>query len=297
MSSACQDLGGLAGGGSSGTPDGGKVKGDGGSLDGSVEDGGVTPSAARCTRDKPFGAPELVTQFDPTADFVKDAIQSKDQLEVFYLRYAGNGNWDLRHGRRAKVGDAWSAPVSEAITPTPDGTITLTAGDLKLYFWTIDSDYRVSRPSTGDAFGVPVKYDVTSAPAAFFVQSDDTAYFSEYAEGGADRFIKRATVNSSGFSLTSTTVPNIHVAKAYDSRPVLNTSETAMYFASNRPGGKGLDDIWVARRASKQVEFDQPLIVLELSTDEPDAVTWVSDDECEVYLNRASHVYTARRPL
>src|SRR5438128_2198886 len=85
----CQDLGGLAGGPNAG--DGGKTKtdGSGGGSEGGVPTEGGTVVGDRCNRDKPFGAPELVTTFDPTSDYVKDAIQSRDQLEGFYLRYAG----------------------------------------------------------------------------------------------------------------------------------------------------------------------------------------------------------------
>ena len=89
---------------------------------------------------------------------------------------------------------------------------------------------------------------------------------------------------------------NIHIPGVSDQRPVLNASETTMYFASNRPGGRGLDDVWVARRASKQDEFGPGTHVRELSTPDPDYVTWVSDDDCVIMLDRASHVYTAKRP-
>lgn len=87
----------------------------------------------------------------------------------------------------------------------------------------------------------------------------------------------------------------MHQATFSDERPILNTTETALYFSSNRPGGKGLADIWVSRRQSKQGEFGAPVHVPELSTEEPDQITWVSDDECRVFLDRASHVYLARR--
>lgn len=296
---ACVDLGGLAGArgededaGIAGRKDSGAPRTDGGG------DAQVVEGAARCDPSKPFGAPELVTLFDPTADFVKGAILSHDELEAFYLRYAGSGNWDLRHARRAKRSDAFAAVETMNVTPSPDGFLSLTAAGLKLYFWTLENNFRAKRAGTNEAFGTPVKYDVASGPMTFFVDADDTAYFAKtQADAGFEKLIVRATVNSGGFSTVSTVLPNIHVAGALDDRPVLNTSETAMYFASNRAGGKGLADVWVSRRASKQVELGLPVHVPELSTDEPDAVTWVSNDECEVFLDRASHVYRASRPL
>jgi len=295
---ACTDLSGLAG--SQDGVDAGKTPRDAGSsADTSTSlDSGAAPLGPRCDSTKAFEPPELVTAFDPTAEYVKDAVRSRDELEVFYLRYQGSGNWDLRHARRATREADWGTPVTEGIAPTPDGTLSLTAGDLRLYFWTIGANYRTTRATREQPFAMPAQFDVASGPQAFFVAADDTAYFAKLeGDAGFERFIKRASVNSSGFSLSSTTVPNIHVTSGVtsDSHPVLDTSETVMYFASNRPGGKGLDDIWVTRRPSKQTEFGAPTHVPELSTDEPDAVTWVAEDECELYLFRASHVYIARR--
>lgn len=271
--------------------DGGTTKNDGGGVTDAP-----TPIEVRCDPSKPFGAPSLVTGFDATADYVKSAVLTPDELEVYYLRYQGSGNWDLRHARRAKPEDAWPSPETIPLTPSPDGFLSLTAGGLKLYFWTLESNYRSTRPSVGSVFGTPAKYDVASAPWAFFVDADDTAYFAKIEEGGAERTIRKASANTSGFSSTSQVVPNIHVAGASDNYPVLNRSETVIYFASNRAGGKGLADVWVARRKDKLADFGTPSHVPELSSDEPDQVTWVSDDDCELLLDRANHVYVARRP-
>jgi hypothetical protein len=187
------------------------------------------------------------------------------------------------------------------MSPPPDGYLSLSANGLKLYFWTIDWNYRATRASTSATFGTPSSFDVKSAPAPFVVAADDTAYFSVYQPvggGGApqDKVIKKGALRTSGFSSIASQVPNVHTAGSYDNDPVLDVSERVLYFASNRPGGKGLADVWVARRASKQLDFGAPLHVPELSTDLPDQVTWVSADECEVFLDRSSHIYRARRP-
>lgn len=300
IASACTSLDGLAGGEEPALDDGGKpAKDAGGRSDGGIpaDSGPITPGS-RCDAAKPFEAPVLVTEFDPQADFVKGAVMSNDELEAFYLRYdSAKSDWILRHARRSSADAAWDAITDETIAPTPDAYLSLTAGGLKLYFWTIESNYKTTRASTADAFGTPAKFDVASGPGAHIVDADDTAYFSRY-EGDAAIVsrIRRGTVTSYGFSTGSTYVPNVWVDGANDSRPVLNRSETAMYFSSNRPGGRGLADVWVSHRPTKQDEFGPGIHVRELSTDEFDAVTWVSDDECVVLLDRASHVYRARRP-
>lgn len=293
---ACSSTAGLStgeDGDDSGTrpKDSGAPKNDGGGPTDAPQ-----PIEVRCDPTKPFGAPAVVTNFDVGTDYVKGAVLTPDELEVYYLQYKGSGNWDLRHARRATKSAAWASSETFPLTPSPDGFLSLTAGGLKLYYWTIDSNYRTSRTSLGSVFGTPAKYDVAGGPWAFFVDADDTAYFAKLEEGGAERTIRKASANTSGFSLTSTVVPNLHVQGASDQYPVLNQSETVIYFSSNRAGGKGLADVWVARRNDKLSDFGTPKHVPEVSTDEPDQVTWVSDDDCEIFLDRANHIYLAKRP-
>lgn len=261
--------------------------------------GGPIEPGGRCDPLKPFGAPVLVTELDPEASVTKSAVLAPGELEVFYLRYTSQaGVWDLRHARRASKDAAWDAPVTDPLTPGAQGFLSLTAAGKKLYFWTTTENYRSVRSSTADKFGTPTTYNTpeSTPPWTFIVEADDTAYYGKLAEGGSERFIMRASFDSFGFA-SSKAVPNVHVTGSSDNRPILNASETAMYFASNRPGGRGLDDVWVARRATKQDEFGPGIHVRELSTDDPDYVTWASDDDCVVMLDRASHIYVAQRPL
>jgi hypothetical protein len=295
---ACADTSNLSGGDTLPTDAAPPKPKDSGSTPIDGDGGPIVLPTGRCDPLKPFGAPTLVTELDPEATATKSAVLSLDELEVFYLRYTGAqaGVWDLRHARRATTDAAWEAPATDALTPGPQGFLSLTAAGKKLYFWTINQNYRSGRASTASAFGTPATYSSPTAPWTFVVEADDTAYFAKYAEGGTERFIHRAPFDSNGYN-ASQAVPNIHVTGASDSRAVLNASETALYFASNRPGGRGLDDVWVARRTSKQDELGPGTHVRELSTPDPDYVTWVSDDDCVVMLDRASHVYTARRAL
>jgi hypothetical protein len=296
---ACTDTSNLTGGEDLPTRDAGDTKPkDSGGGTGIDDDGGPITPGGRCDPAKPFDAPTLVTDFDPEAQTTKSAVLSTDELEVFYLRYTGMqaGVWDLRHARRATKDAAWGPASTDPMNPGPAGFLALTAAGRKLYFWNLNQNYRAGRASTSVNFGAPVTYSSPSgAPWSFIVDADDTVYYARYAEGGSERFIVRAPFDSNGYS-GGTDVPNVHVAGYGDNRPVLNKSETVMYFGSNRPGGKGLDDVWVARRTTKQDEFGPGIHVRELATADPDYVTWVSDDDCIVYLDRASHIYIAKRP-
>lgn len=293
----CEDTSNLTGGTSLDTRDADAPNPkDSGGTPIDPDGGGPIVPGGRCDATKPFEAPVLVTDFDPEASTTKSAVLSPDELEVFYLRYEASA-WTLRHARRSTKDAPWGTPATDAITPAPNGFLALTASGKKLYYWTLGQNYRAGRASTTSTFGAPTAYTSPDTAWTFVVESDDTAYFAKLAEGGGERFIYRAPIDSNGYTLSQAKqVDNVHIPGVSDQRPVLNAGETIMYFGSNRSGGRGLDDVWVARRASKQAEFGPGTHVRELSTADPDYVTWVSDDDCVVMLDRASHVYTAKRP-
>jgi len=296
---ACTDTTGLTGTGDElPTSDGGtKTKDSGGLPD--PGDGGDPNAGKRCDVTKAFAPPELVTEFDAQSDFVKGAILSKNEREVFFLRYDTMASeWILRRATRASSDVAFAPATDIAVMPTPDGFLSLTAGGLKLYFWTTTNIYKTTRASVDATFGTPSTWDVPGGPAPFVVDSDDVAYFSRF-EGDATlvRRILRGRITGTGFGSVISYVPNIWVDGAQDQNPILNASETALYFSSTRAGTIGLADIWVAHRPTKADEFGAAIHVRELSTDAPDTLTWISDDECVAYLDRASHVYVAKRPL
>jgi hypothetical protein len=296
VAAACADTNNLSGGIDLSDAGPGKPR-DAGTTPFGDGGGPIVPSG-RCDPQKPFGAPAPVTELDAEANFTKSAVLSPDELEVFFLRYTGNGGeWDLRHARRTTKDDPWGGPVTDPMSPGAQGFLSLTAAGKKLYFWNGAHPYRATRSSTLEAFGSPPgEFDVANGPWPFVVAADDVGYCYKFGDGDLEKFIHRGSINGTIYSLATTPVPNIHVAGYSDNRPVLNESETALYFGSNRPGGQGLDDVWVARRASKQEEFGPAVIVRELSSDEPDYVTWIADDDCVAYLDHASHIYAAKRP-
>ncbi len=299
---ACEGTDGLAGADPepAGDGGGGGKRDAGGQPDGGAGlDGGLTPDTKRCDPLEPFGPPELQTDLEPTADMIRSAVLSPDELEIHYLRYTGAGSvWELRRATRPNQDARWAnATTIEGLAPVAG--MSLSAGGLKIHYWTVDSNFVASRATVDDHFANPKHFWLPNKPQVFDVAADDAGYLAAYVgDATTDKAIMRAamTTNAGGL-LTPVEVPNIHVRGAIDSQPVTNTDETALYFSSNRAGGKGLADIWVARRATKLEPFGVPVHVPELSTDTFDAVSWVSDDDCEILIERASHIYRSKRPL
>jgi hypothetical protein len=254
------------------------------------------PAGPRCDPTKPFGEPVLMTEFDGQAN-THSAVMTEDELEVVYWKGA-----ELRHGRRVAPNDSakWQF-TTEPMDPQADFSVSIAAGGLKLYYWRLDgTGQRVmvaTRAALGDVFGLPRFVPAPSNRPVFVVASDDVAYYAQITDGAVDHTIRKANVTGNGVGL-GIEVPNIHLPNSYDNFPITNASETALYFNSTRMTGTTLGgtDIWVSRRANKKAEWGVAEHVPELSSPQADVITWVSNDDCEALIDRASHIFRARRP-
>jgi Tol biopolymer transport system component len=79
--------------------------------------------------------------------------------------------------------------------------------------------------------------------------------------------------------------------------------DLTIYFASNRPGGAGYEDIWMATRPSIADPFSAPRNVTELNTTSSDRPSFVTRDGCTLYYTTGEGaggapflVYVATRP-
>jgi Tol biopolymer transport system component len=85
--------------------------------------------------------------------------------------------------------------------------------------------------------------------------------------------------------------------------PVPSADDLTIFMSSDRIGGQGSQDIWIARRASVNDPFGAPANVSELNTANNDQPGWLSPDGCRLYFNSdrpggfgASDLYVAERP-
>jgi hypothetical protein len=63
-----------------------------------------------------------------------------------------------------------------------------------------------------------------------------------------------------------------------DDDPTLPADMLELYFASRRPGGAGIDDIWVSRRETTDHPWDMPVPVTELNTEDRENTPEISLD-------------------
>lgn len=75
-----------------------------------------------------------------------------------------------------------------------------------------------------------------------------------------------------------------------DGCPIQSPDGLSLYMASNRPGGKGGLDIWVATRASERDPWGAPVNL-------PDPINSVSDDFCPTPINGKGLLFVSRRVI
>jgi hypothetical protein len=74
------------------------------------------------------------------------------------------------------------------------------------------------------------------------------------------------TLDALGAFTTPSLLTNVSLAGVADDDPELTPDLLELYFSSDRPGGPGGSDVWVARRASASDPFGTPTVVTELSS-------------------------------
>ena len=90
---------------------------------------------------------------------------------------------------------------------------------------------------------------------------------------------------------------------ANDWQPQISGDGLTVVFASDRDGGKGGFDLWMAKRANATAPFSTPTALGELNTNAADFAGWLSADGCRIWFssNRVdaggnSSLYYAERP-
>jgi hypothetical protein len=268
----------------------------GGSGDAASEDAPSVPSesgqdadaaAPRCDREKPFGLPAAL----PYGTFGRP---SPDELTLYFSRNttAGPLAYDIFYATR----NVTSAPFSpeatvpgDVNTPSFEARPSVTEDQLSLYYTYIPPDggaggvASATRASTGAAWIarglVGGLFSDAGEDTPYVLPDHHAIYFTSSRSGAGD--IYRAVRNGTMFG------PPEEVAAVNtpmsEGAAVVTPDELAIYLSvSNGVGAP--PDIYVARRTTTADPFGPRRPVVELNTADVDIPTWVSADECVLYL-------------
>ena len=150
---------------------------------------------------------------------------SADGLEM-YIDKPTNGNpwsnsWDIFVSTRATPNDSWSVPVN---------------------------------------LGYPVNSNKLDGYAC--LSSDGlTLYFAGHRPGGygaQDIWVTTRPYKGAHWAIPENLGPTINTS-SYDSTPWITPDGLVLYFSSDRPGGSGNDDLWVAKRPTTEDNWGNPV--------------------------------------
>jgi hypothetical protein len=269
----------------------------------------------RCDKDAAFGAPTPVTELEDQngggGEF--GARLTADELDVFYSHIQSGGAVIRTYSaHRASRTDPFGAP-SEVLAVRGTGIVDAfpsVDGAGLVYFVQSDSDgstgfgvFSASRGVRTAQFGALQLVAALETPVFEgnpYVAPDGAELFFVRGDAGSvgPTLIFSAAFNGSSYA-NDTPVQGVNAPGYRNRTPVITSDRLTMYFASDRKDG-GDDDIWRAARTSPSTVFGSATLVSELATSGDDVPSWISPDECVMYLARKTmnmqHVYRAVRP-
>jgi len=230
----------------------------------------------------PFGAPVM---FYSTSTSIDDPTLTGDLLELYF-----NSTDDIWRMTRASVGAAWGTPsvVAELSSGDTEGTPEIHPDGLSIWFHSgrtpsmgSNDIWRSDRASRSDAWGAPVYVPSLSTPGADSAPSvtrDSLLAVDDFDPPGESSDMqrhRRATASdawSMRRDLTALNTPNA------ETNPAISADGLVIVFDSDRPGGLGAHDIYIATRTSRTDPFGVPLLLTEVSSTGSESDSWISPD-------------------
>lgn len=258
---------------------------------------------ARCDPKKPLGAPQLVAGFE-TSTISRAARLSADEKTMYLTR--AMANVDILRAEWSEAAKTWTAPTALKTIDTTanDGSPSVTADGLTMFFHsdrTTPNSYDIwvsRRASTDKDWGAPAKVTALSGPAEDVnpaVRADGKmVVFSSTRSGNPDLFVSYA--DETGALGAPRALTELNTPGAQETDPVISADGLTIYFAR----GGSERDVYVARRAKVSDPFGAPAAVGDVNTAADDRPSWISADDCVLYLSKADsatsdHLYVAQR--
>ena len=197
-----------------------------------------------------------------------------------------------RDGRGTAFGPA--AAVAGINAAGDDGTPLLSADGLSLYFYSTregglgNRDVWLATRAAGAAdFAAPTLVAGVNGPdldhVPWVTPDELTMLWATDRSGGVgqlDIWIARRSFRSDGFS-DAAPLNGVN-SPSHEGRAVVSNDELTIYFASERPGGVGAMDLWVATRNDNANTFSQVTNLVGLNSSKLDQDPVLSADEREL---------------
>lgn len=224
-----------------------------------------------------FGPPANLGASVNSSAFDGGPSISLDGLSLYFTseRPGGSGGGDLWATKRAKLIDPFGAPqnLGTAVnSPANEYAPSISADGLSIYF---DSDrpgglgssdvWVSTQPTTRELFGTPrnlgAGVNSSASDGLPNISADGLSlYFCSRRAGGLgemDLWVARRKMTADPFAEAESLGPIVN-SPHHDWGPSVSADGRYLFFMSDRPGGQGREDIWVAERASASAPFGRP---------------------------------------
>jgi Tol biopolymer transport system component len=283
---------------------------DSGTADAPVDS---APSGPRCDPSKPFGTPFPIAEFPATSTRTTPRL-SADELTIYFTTNNADAGNDLSAASRTGTSLAFGP---EAILPqstaSNDNDPSVSADQLSLYFHsnrngTSADLFVATRASTSVPFGAAVAVTTLNQPTtneahAYYRSAGEELWFVSDRDGGAGAFDIYVAKRSDGGFATPKRVAELS-SSAQDWQPQPSEDGLTILFASDRDGGAGKMDLWLARRADAAAPFGKPAPLTELNSASTEQAGWLSADGCRIWFSSGRgtgdvrhQIFHAERPL
>jgi hypothetical protein len=236
------------------------------------------------------------------------AALSKDGLSLYFdsTRPGGFGSNDIWVSQRDSVDDDWGAPVNLGPTINTASAETVPAFSRDGHWMFFGSDraggfgandiWASWRPQTHDDFGweAPVNLgagvntaSIDTGPSYF--ENDDGGVPQLFFIGGpgglgfADLYMSE--LQADGTWGPATSIPELN-SSGNEARPSIRHDGLEIFFHSNRAGGLGSTDLWVATRDTVDAPWSTPVNVgAAVNTSDAEARPYLSADGEMLFFN------------
>ncbi|MBX3221164.1 MAG: PD40 domain-containing protein [Labilithrix sp.] len=269
------------------------------------------PPGPPCDPALPFGAPTALGAPVNSTSGEQFASFTADELTIVFSRRV-DFNETILLATRASRQAPFSAPapidgLTQGLSVTSVGLPALTADGLMLFYSGESGDdadiYTASRAIATAPFGAPRRLTRLATPQVetypAVMHDGAELWFTSERLGGITRHLFRSVRDDIGDYQAPTLVAELRSSNN-EAGVAFSPDGLTVYFGSDRPGGLGDSDVWVATRATLQAAFGQATPVTALNSARTEFPTWVSPDGCRLYLvsDRAGSmdVFVATRP-
>jgi len=270
-------------------------------ADGGTDAGTIDGAGGDAALLGPFSAAVEVVELNQGAVNSEDPSLTDDLLEVVFssTRAGGVGGVDVWTSTRASIAGGWAVPVlAAAINTASDDTTPEISGDgLTLVVASnrpggsgLYDLYIATRASRVAPWSAPARITELASSADEFTGSlapdRRRLVFASSRTGGVGAGDIYETTRSSSTDSWSAPVTVSIDSTVDDSAPWLSADGRTLYFGTTRAGGQGMQDIWIATRATPADAWTPPSVVSELNSADNDSDPWLSPDQRTILFSR-----------